>query len=392
MTQRHQQFHHVLPNAAGPANTVQKNYRTALAFVDRLSQVVGMTQCAMPKFIPKIKCHLSSIMVISMLDSALAITILTAFLVGASGICSGLNISVMSLDLADLRRKAKLGNKHARRMLPLRKNIHLLLASILFTNVAFVTATSITLGDHMNGWLAGAISTFLLVIFGEVFPQAFFSKNPLLWSSRFYWLLRLMRFITYPASKPVQLLLDRLFPHQRGKLQSRHELGLLIAEHQTDTSSELDEDEVEIMQGALSLSEKRVRDIMTDIRHTYWVKPETVLDGPKIDELKEKGFSRIPVFNDELTECYGILLMKDMVDIDFDGNHYEVRDIPLHPVQLIGSKTALDTMFRKFIAARTHLIPIEKDDHIIGIVTIEDLIEEIIGHEIEDETDRQQLR
>jgi CBS domain containing-hemolysin-like protein len=51
--------------------------------------------------------------------------------------------------------------------------------------------------------------------------------------------------------------------------------------------------------------------------------------------------------------------------------------------------TALDTMFRKFISARSHLIPVEKDDHIIGIVTIEDLIEEIIGHEIEDESDRQ---
>ncbi len=80
--------------------------------------------------------------------------------------------------------------------------------------------------------------------------------------------------------------------------------------------------------------------------------------------------------------------MKDLVDIDFDHHTYRVDDMTLHPVQLVGSMTALDTMFRKFIATGTHLIPIEKDDDIIGVVAIEDLIEEIVGREIEDETDR----
>ncbi len=55
---------------------------------------------------------------------------------------------------------------------------------------------------------------------------------------------------------------------------------------------------------------------------------------------------------------------------------------------MVGSMTALDTMFRKFISARSHLMPVSENDHILGVVTIEDLIEEIIGQEIEDETDR----
>jgi CBS domain containing-hemolysin-like protein len=293
----------------------------------------------------------------------------------------------MSLDLADLKRKAKVGNKRAKKILPLRRNVHLLLGSILFTNVAAASSLSIVLGNSLAGLLAGLISTLLLVVFGEVFPQALFSKNALLWSSRFSPLLKFMVVITYPASKPLQLLLDRLFPRQRGELQSRHELGLLINEHLDDASSELDDDEAEIMRGALQLSEKRVKEIMTDIRHTYWLSLDTVMDGPKIDELKAWGFSRIPIFNQQLTKCYGLLLMKDLVDIDFDSNHYEVRDMKLRPTKPVGSMTALDTMFRKFIAAKTHLMPVEKDDEMIGIITIEDLIEEIIGHEIEDETD-----
>ncbi len=323
--------------------------------------------------------------------STVVLVIEVAMLVLLAAVCSGLNVAVLSLDLADLRRKAKLGNKQAKRILPLRSNVHLLLGSILFTNVAAASAISILLGDHLNGFVAALISTLLLVILGEVFPQALFSKNALMWSSRFSWLLKTMIVITYVASKPLQLLLDKLFPLKRGKLQSRHELGLLINEHLDDETSELDDDEIEIMRGALQLSEKRVRDIMTNIRHTYWVTPTTKLDGDKIDQIKEKGYSRIPVFDEKLTKCYGLLLMKDLVDIDFDEEDIEVKDIPLHPTQLVGSMTALDTMFRKFIAARSHLIPIEKDDAIVGVVTIEDLIEEIIGHEIEDETDRTRL-
>ncbi len=320
------------------------------------------------------------------------IAIEVIFLILASAICSGLNIAVMSLDLADLRRKAKLGDRQAASILPLRRNSHLTLASILLTNVAAVSATSLVLHQRFSGWEAGLIATLLIVVFGEVMPQALFSKNPLTWSARFAPVLKAMVAITYILSKPLQLLLDELFPYERARLQSRHELGLLITEHMDSDSSELDEDEAAIMHSALQLSEKRVRDIMTDIRHTYWLTPDTELTDAKIDELKAKGFSRVPIFNNKLTHCYGVLLMKNMVDIDFDTHTYRVDELPLHRTQLIGSMTALDTMFRKFIAAGTHLIPVERDDEIIGIVTIEDLIEEILGHEIEDETDRQMQR
>jgi metal transporter CNNM len=309
-------------------------------------------------------------------------------LVVASAICSGLNIAVMSLDIAELKRKAKLGNRNAKRVLPLRNRSHLTLASILLTNVAAVSGTTLALNQVVNGWLSGLIATLLIVIFGEVIPQALFAKNPLSWSSLFAPLLKAMITVTYIISKPLETLLDKLFPHEKAKLQSRHELGLLISEHLSDESSELDDDEIEIMRGALSLSEKRARDIMTNIQHTFWLTPSTRLDDKIIDEVKDKGFSRIPVFNSQLTKCYGVLLMKDLVDIDFDENSYRVEDMDLYPAQLVGCMTALDTLFRKYIKAGSHLIPIEKDDKIVGIATIEDLIEEIVGQEIEDETDR----
>ncbi len=309
-------------------------------------------------------------------------------LVLLSAMCSGLNIALMALDIADLRRKSKIGNPDARRVLPLRKNTHLSLAAILLTNVAAVSATSLVLERRTGGLIAGIASTLLIVIFGEIMPQALFSKHALSYVSRLAPVLHLMIWITWPIAKPLQLLLDRLFGEETVQLQSRHELGIMMTEHLGDDNSELDEDEVEIIRGALQLSEKRVRDIMMPLRSVYLLAPDSLLNAAKIDEIKERGWSRIPVINAQRTTCYGLLLMKDLVDIDFDNDPVLVSDMPLYPVQVVGSMTALDTMFRRFINGGAHLIPVEKDDRIVGIVTIEDLLEEIVGHEIEDETDR----
>jgi metal transporter CNNM len=293
----------------------------------------------------------------------------------------------MALDPADLRRKAKLGDRYAHKVLPLRKRTHLTLSAILLTNVAAVSATSLVLENAFFGLIAGVVSTLLVVVFGEILPQAFFVRRAMVLCARFSKLLWLMIFVTYPISKPLQLLLDNLFKAQGNQLQTRQELGLMITEHLGARESELDEDEVEIIRGALQLSEKRVRDIMTPMHRVYWLRPHEIINGQKIDEIKSTGRSRIPVFNKDRTLCYGILLVKELVDMDFDENPPRVDELILHPTQAVGSMTALDTMFRKFIGAHTHLMPIEKDDEIIGVVTIEDLIEEIVGHEIEDETD-----
>lgn len=319
-------------------------------------------------------------------------TLIFIILVILSAICSGLNIGLMSLDIDDLRRKAKLGNPYAKRVLPLRRKAHLSLASILLTNVAVISAASLLLGSYLSGVIAGAISTIVIVILGEITPQAIFSNNALRLTSFFIPMLYGMIYITYPISKPMQLLLDKLFRDEGKRLHSRDELGMIVSDHIGHHSSDLDEDEVEIIRGALQLSEKRVRDIMTPVSSVYWLTPDTLIDEKKIDEIKEKSHSRIPIFNRRKTKSYGVLLMKDLIDINFDEEPQRVNDFPLYPTQLVGSMTALDTMFRKFISARTHLIPIEKDDQIVGIVTIEDLIEEILGHEIEDETDQLKKR
>lgn len=321
--------------------------------------------------------------------SILFSAILVVLLILASAIFSGLNVALMSLDPAELRRKSELGNKSAALILPFRQNIHLTLAGILFSNVGVIAATSLVLDQHLSGFIAGALSTILIVIFGEVLPQAFFSKNALPLAARFSWMLHLTSIVTYPISKPLQLLLDKIIGlHPANRLYGREELGMLITEHAGSTQSELDEDEVEILRSVLQLSDKRVSLIMTPIDKTYWLKADTRLTKELFNDIITKGYSRIPVFTDDLTSCLGIFLTKDLVTLYDNVRLQVIGDLPLHKAVTIGSRTALDTLFRKFTSSHTHMLPVERAGKIIGVVTIEDLIEEIIGHEIQDETDR----
>lgn len=317
------------------------------------------------------------------------IVLIVILLIAISALCSGLNVALMSLDPNDLRRKAKAGNKRAKRVMPFRKKVHLSLASILLTNVAVISATSLVIGSATSGLIAGLTSTLLIVIFGEVIPQALFTKHSLKFMARFAPLLQLMIWVSYPVSKPLELLLDKLLGHEVNSLHSRLELGVMIDEHLEYTTSELDEDEVEIMRGALTLSEKRVRDIMTPIKKVYYLQIDEMLDEAKIDDIKSRAFSRMPVLSKDRRKSYGVLLMKDLVDIDFDSRPQAVQAFKRYPSKPVGSMTALDTLFRMFIGSRSHLMPVEKSGKVVGIVTIEDLLEEIIGHEIYDETDQE---
>ncbi len=309
------------------------------------------------------------------------------FLLAVSGICSGLNIAIMEIDINELNRKARLGQKNAKRILPLKNNIHLPLVSILIANIASVSGLSLLLNTRINGLLSVLVATFLTVLFGEIFPQAIFNRNPMKYLIMFMPILKIFMIITYPISKPLQTLLDRMFPKINSKPKSRRELGLLISDQLKSKDNEIDEDEIAIMTGALELSTKKVLDIMTPIKKTYYLHLDTALNDLELDKLKERNYSRIPILDKDLKMSYGYLILKDLIDINFDDNNYKVKDMVLHKTKSVGPKMALDTLFREFIRYHSHLLIVKSDNLIIGIVTIEDLFEEIIGHEIEDEAD-----
>ena len=74
-----------------------------------------------------------------------------------------------------------------------------------------------------------------------------------------------------------------------------------------------------------------------------WLTLDTILDERMVNEIIARGYSRIPVFDDKLTMCHGVLLAKDMINIDFDDNPVPLWCFPLHKTRMVGARTALDT-------------------------------------------------
>ena len=121
--------------------------------------------------------------------------LIVAFLVLLSGAFSGLTLGFFSLNLTSLERKMKLGDKRAKKVYPIRKNGNLLLCTLLLGNVAVNSTMAIFLGTIASGVIAGIVSTALIVIFGEIIPQAVFSRFALTLGANTVWLVRILSLI-----------------------------------------------------------------------------------------------------------------------------------------------------------------------------------------------------
>lgn len=318
-----------------------------------------------------------------------AITLLPiSFLLLLSSLFSGLNLGLFTLSKNHLRYKAELGDKKAEKIYNVRKNGNLLLCTLLIGNVTVNSILSIFLGSLTSGVIASIVSIILIVLIGEVFPQAIFAHHALKLASKCIWMVEVFIFVFYPLAKPLSMVLDKMLGEELPTVYSKKELEKLIEQQEGLQESAIDNDEKMIMKGALSFSEKTAGEIMTPRSVMVSVEFDEKLTHDKIDMLRESGHSRIPVYRDHPDNIVGILYAKDML------GHHDLRDkcageMARRSVIFVEPEKPLDDLLNDFKRTRNHLFVVaDSSEKIVGIVTIEDVIEEIIGAEIVDEFDR----
>ena len=271
---------------------------------------------------------------------------------------------------------------------PLRARGNLLLTTLLLGNVTVNTILSVYLGSFISGPIASLLATGLIFLFGEIGPQALFSRHALAFGSKLAPITRFLLFIAYPVAFPVAYTLDKLLGHAVPTMYSHTELMQIVSEHENSEHSEIDADEERIVHGALQFSHRQVREVMTSIEQVTMFDENQKLNDTFFDQVGDAGYSRFPIYSGNKTNVVGILFAKDLLTEDEDIAIKQTEDALETDIMRIKASTFLDVVLTSMLKRKQHLAIVEKKSgEAIGVLSLEDIIEEIIQVEIEDEDD-----
>ena len=294
-----------------------------------------------------------------------------------------------------LKNLAEKGNKRAGLVLKLSDNYDTLLTTILIGNniVNTLSAALCTLVfvDLLKGNqdLATTVSTIVItlavLIFGEISPKSMAKRSPESFVMFSAPIINILLVIFYPLSflfKHWQNLLAKLFKSDDDKGMTEEELVSIIEE--AEESGDIDESESTLIKSAIEFNDLEVGDIFT---------PRIDITALPIDadreavekQFSESGYSRIPVYDGDLDNIVGILYHKDYYMTDFDKSK-SISEI-LKPVIFVTTTQKINDVLKDLQEKQLHLaIVTDEYGSTAGIVTLEDIIEEIVG-EIWDEHD-----
>eukprot|EP00760_Papus_ankaliazontas_P039759 PhM_4_TR9773/c1_g1_i1/m.99571/K16302/CNNM; metal transporter CNNM len=330
----------------------------------------------------------------------------TTVCVALSGMFSGLTLGVLGLDTLSLEVIADSGPEpdraYAQLILPVRRLGNQLLCTLLIGNVMVNVLISLLTAELTNGLMGFFISTVMIVIFGEIVPQASCSRYALYVGSRSIPLVNFFMVLLYVLAKPIAMILDCVLGTDPGQIYDRKMIRRLIAIHAQEhsTLSGLKQDDFSLMAGAIDFEAKRVRDILTPLEEVFMLERETRLTEDVVTKIWETGHSRIPIYSGVRTNVVGILYVKDLLFLDLEEKMSVDTVLKLsnknRRMHFTFDDVRLKDILKSFASGHSHLALVQEVRNlsstscdptyvVIGIVTLEDVIEELIHVDIRDE-------
>ncbi|WWC87121.1 uncharacterized protein L201_002007 [Kwoniella dendrophila CBS 6074] len=315
-------------------------------------------------------------------------------LVLLGGVFSGLTLGLMGLDTVNLQVIAISGTPEERKQAPrvlklIGKGKHTMLVVLLLGNTLINTSLPIFLDSIVGGGLIAVLaSTLLILIFGEILPQSICDRYGLAIGSSFAPLIKVLIVLMYPIAKPMGMILDFILgAHSDPVTYRKAELKTFVS---LGVEDKLNEDELGLLGSVLEFSNKKVSDVMTAKEDMYTLSSEKIVDGELVSEILRKGYSRIPVYDNRNSTFCGCMTLRALVSYDPTDLLPASRLIAQVLPQCSPDLPLLEAM-AYFQTGRSHMLLITEspgeNGKVVGLVTLEDVVEELIGKEIIDETD-----
>tara|TARA_B100000902_G_C27310821_1_gene918289 strand:- start:334 stop:1563 length:1230 start_codon:yes stop_codon:yes gene_type:complete len=318
----------------------------------------------------------------------------------ASGLISGAEVAFFSLTKEHLESEKEKISRQMEITKKLLKQPKRLLATILITNnfiniaivLLFALIGEILFSSIENQLLILLIEigliTFLILFFGEILPKVYANRNALKFSKTMafpvYFIDRyLLFFITLPMSKVTRFMESRL-------LQKNNEFSIdkISQALELTAEEETTKEEQRILKGIVNFGNTDTKQVMCPRIDLFALSQEMDLETI-INQILQRGFSRVPVYQETIDNVIGILYTKDLLPY-LDRPNFKWQKL-LKPPFYVPENKKLDDLLKEFQNKKIHLaVVVDEYGGTSGVITLEDVIEEIVG-DISDEFDDEEL-
>ena len=309
--------------------------------------------------------------------------------------------SISKIELAKLKEERSSSAKKIVRLLnDQRKLLITILTGNTLVNIgSAITATILTvrliqqyhLSETWSIFFEVVVVTFLILIFGEITPKVVAVKRPVVFARKIVFWVDLAYLAFYPVSASLErftLFFSKVFHLEKNEhFLSEDELKALI--ELGEEKGTIQEEEKEMIDSIFEFGETTVREIMVPRIDMVCVEVTTPIEE-LIGLIQKEGHSRIPIYEERIDNIVGVIHAKDL--IPFLANSQKITNLRklARPAYFIPESKKIDDLLREFQQEKTHMaIVVDEYGGTAGLVTLEDVIEEIVG-EIQDEYDQEQ--
>ena len=326
--------------------------------------------------------------------------ILLILLLITSGLISGSEVAFFSLTKEQLNSKSEKKSRQMHIIQKMLQNPKRLLATILITN-NFINIAIVLLfasfGEDLFNQIENTfivllieigVITFLILFFGEILPKVYANRNAIIFSQAIaipvYIIDRyFLFFLTIPLSRITRFIESRL-----GQKNSEFSIDKLSQALELTSEEETTKEEHKILQGIVNFGNIETKQVMCPRIDVFAISVDMDMETI-VPLILENGFSRVPVYTDNLDSVVGILYTKDLLP-HIDQSNYKWEKL-LKPVFYVPENKKLDDLLKEFQQKKIHLaVVVDEYGGTSGVITLEDVIEEIVG-DISDEFDDDEL-